>query len=61
MGKKLTVLFGLVMMLAGSRAETARVELEHQGCCSHHGGVCGCSGDRAKCCDGNLSPTCGCD
>jgi len=35
-------------------------ELEKRGCCSHHGGVCGCSGDRAKCCDGALSPSCGC-
>jgi hypothetical protein len=35
--------------------------LEHRGCCSHHQGVCGCEGGRAKCCDGSLSPTCGCD
>jgi hypothetical protein len=34
---------------------------ERPGCCSHHGGVCGCEGNRAKCCDGQLSPTCGCD
>lgn len=33
---------------------------ERQGCCSHHGGVCGCLGDRALCCDGKPSPTCGC-
>lgn len=31
-----------------------------RGCCSHHSGVCGCSGGRAACCDGSLSPTCGC-
>lgn len=30
------------------------------GCCSHHGGVCGCSGDRISCCDGTLSPSCTC-
>jgi hypothetical protein len=36
-------------------------ELERRGCCSHHSGVCGCEGGRAKCCDGQLSPTCGCD
>ena len=35
--------------------------LNHQrGCCSRHGGVCGCSGGRAKCCDGSLSPSCQC-
>ena len=32
-----------------------------RGCCSHHGGVCGCSGGRAVCCDGTYSPSCGCD
>lgn len=37
-------------------------ETERRGCCSHHGGVCGCSsGGRAVCCDGSLSPSCGCD
>lgn len=30
------------------------------GCCSWHGGVCGCSAGRALCCDGQLSPSCGC-
>lgn len=31
-----------------------------KGCCSWHGGVCGCRGGRALCCDGTLSPTCRC-
>ncbi len=31
-----------------------------RGCCSHHGGVCGCYGGRQQCCDGTLSPTCTC-
>jgi len=30
------------------------------GCCSWHGGVCGCRDGRALCCDGALSPSCGC-
>lgn len=30
------------------------------GCCSHHGGVAGCSGGRQVCNDGTLSPTCTC-
>ena len=34
--------------------------IARRGCCSHHGGVCGCSGDRQKCCDGSLSPSCMC-
>lgn len=29
------------------------------GCCSSHGGVCGCNGGRLVCCDGEMSPTCG--
>ena len=33
---------------------------EKQGCCSWHSGVCGCSYGRALCCDGTLSPSCGC-
>jgi hypothetical protein len=32
-----------------------------QGCCSWHGGECGCSPEgRDVCCDGSLSPSCGC-
>jgi len=35
--------------------------VERRGCCSHHGGVCGCEKGRALCCDGKLSPSCGCN
>jgi hypothetical protein len=35
--------------------------VERRGCCSWHGGVCGCSMGSAQCCDGTLSPSCGCD
>jgi hypothetical protein len=31
-----------------------------RGCCSWHGGECGCQDGRDKCCDGTLSPTCTC-
>ena len=31
-----------------------------RGCCSHHGGVCGCSNGKNLCCDGTLSPSCTC-
>jgi hypothetical protein len=61
MGKRLTVLMGLVAMLVGARVEARSVDVDHRGYCSHHGGVCGCSDGRAKCCDGEVSPTCGCD
>lgn len=35
-------------------------QLAQRGCCSWHGGVCNCKGGRAVCCDGKLSPSCGC-
>lgn len=35
--------------------------LNRSGCCSRHNGVCGCENGRAKCCDGTLSPSCGCN
>ncbi len=35
--------------------------LAGQGCCSHHGGQCGCSGGSVVCCDGSYSPSCGCN
>jgi hypothetical protein len=31
-----------------------------RGCCSWHGGECGCQGGRNVCCDGTLSPSCSC-
>lgn len=37
-----------------------KTAVERSGCCSHHGGVCGCSGGRQQCCDGALSPSCTC-
>lgn len=33
---------------------------QKRGCCSWHGGVCGCRNGRVLCCDGTLSPTCRC-
>jgi hypothetical protein len=31
-----------------------------QGCCSSHGGECGCQDGRDVCCDGTFSPSCTC-
>ena len=39
---------------------TAPQQISQRGCCSHHGGVCGCSGGGIRCCDGSMSPSCGC-
>ena len=35
-------------------------EALQSGCCSWHGGVCGCSNGRKTCCDGETSPSCSC-
>ena len=35
-------------------------DVNRKGCCSRHGGICGCEGKRMKCCDDTLSPTCKC-
>ena len=45
-----------VLLVAGDRGS-----IERRGCCSYHGGVCGCSGGRQQCCDGALSPSCTCN
>ena len=38
------------------------IKVEQRGCCSWHGGVCGCNEEgRVICCDGTLSPTCRCN
>lgn len=36
--------------------------IAQRGCCSWHDGVCGCDSysGRLQCCDGSLSPSCGC-
>ena len=36
------------------------LDSNQRGCCSWHGGVCGCEGGRKVCCDGSLSPSCRC-
>jgi hypothetical protein len=48
---------------AAAFARPAAHPVEHSGCCSHHGGVCGCTADRmhARCCDGAISPSCDCN
>ena len=37
-------------------------QFQKAGCCSKHGGVCGCNKQvhRLKCCDGATSPSCTC-
>ena len=43
------------------QAEESRALLAQRGCCSWHGGICGCSDSRVVCCDGQFSPSCTCN
>jgi len=52
--KTLSVFFIFSLIFLPKNIEAQR------GCCSHHDGVCGCSGGRQLCCDGTLSPSCTC-
>ncbi|NBC34746.1 MAG: hypothetical protein GVY13_18900 [Alphaproteobacteria bacterium] len=51
-----------VAVPARAACMAAAFDEARRGCCSWHGGVCGCSRDynRLRCCDGSLSPSCGC-
>ena len=63
--KKISVIFALFIFGVGTAAFAGYVinrdVYEQRGCCSHHGGVCGCSNGKAVCCDGTYSPSCGCN
>jgi hypothetical protein len=43
-----------------SQNQSSNDKIAQSGCCSHHGGVCGCSGGNEMCCDGAASPSCSC-
>ena len=54
-----------IPVLADNTSQTTTTHPEpiviaKRGCCSHHGGVCGCSGGMQQCCDGTISPSCTC-
>lgn len=52
----------LAMVQVSSEKDSGNSQADRSGCCSHHSGVCGCSATgRAVCCDGTLSPSCGCN
>ena len=54
MKKIIIILFLIIILLP-------YITYAQRGCCSHHGGVCGCnSNGRQVCCDGSLSPSCTC-
>jgi hypothetical protein len=50
----------LIVLLILSLLLLAFTEVNRRGCCSWHGGVCGCKGGRIVCCDGIYSPSCTC-
>jgi hypothetical protein len=59
----MVLLLGLTVMASENnqkQCQQIKDGVAQSGCCSWHGGVCGCSLGRAQCCDGSLSPSCGC-
>ena len=44
--------------LAFVNADSDKQNPGGRGCCSWHGGVCGCKNGRVVCCDGKYSPSC---
>lgn len=50
----------LLIVIFGAGSLPVKLVSAKRGCCSWHGGVCGCSGGRQLCCDGTLSPSCTC-
>jgi hypothetical protein len=60
---EMTILRAVALAIVGVLTLTTRgTEQDRRGCCSHHGGVCGCATEAhtLKCCDGALSVSCGC-
>jgi hypothetical protein len=53
-------MLGLGYVLAAPTPAPVPPDPEVRGCCSHHHGVCGCSGHTIVCCDNSFSPSCGC-
>lgn len=47
--------------VASGPADVEGEAVAQRGCCSWHGGVCGCSWGRIVCCDGQYSPSCTCN
>lgn len=52
----------LIKVEMGSRSDKNNISpnKDDSGCCSSHGGMCGCENNKIKCCDGIKSPSCGC-
>lgn len=51
----------LISIIAINKAYSSNHNNEDKrGCCSNHGGVCGCKNGRQICCDGTTSPSCTC-
>ena len=58
------ILVNIPSYLANNQVICAKVSekdvIQQRGCCSWHGGVCGCENGRVVCCDGEFSPSCTC-
>jgi len=58
--KKILVIIAILITAVFAFGLVKNQSIAQSGCCSYHGGVCGCSYGNVKCCDGSLSPSCRC-
>lgn len=57
----LALSLSVFLTAAGPICPATGQPMGRSGCCSHHGGVCGCDGaGMQRCCDGASSPSCAC-
>jgi hypothetical protein len=56
------LLLAMTLTAAGPLCPATSHPMGKSGCCSHHGGVCGCNKGNGmqQCCDGATSPSCRC-
>lgn len=54
------IALAVTLTAAGPLCPATGQPMGKSGCCSHHGGVCGCKGAMQQCCDGATSPSCRC-
>ncbi len=58
--KTILSLCGVVALLFFPAITPTSAQIAKSGCCSWHGGVCGCQNGVQMCCDGEPSPSCTC-
>lgn len=60
--KGIALAIALSLSTGAQKPAACSASTDRSGCCSWHGGVCGCNGGTGmqRCCDGSDSPSCRC-